>query len=86
MHLQTLVCWLGMQLHKYRSLDCDHCNWEPHMVLMLQEVRGMDGLKEATINIKPADDSPYKKYDPEGKVSKRSRKGRAVKRLKLWKG
>lgn len=34
----------------------------------MQEVRGLDGLKEATVNIKPSETSPFKKYDPEGKV------------------
>jgi len=40
---------------------------EPMGRIAFDEVRGMDGLKEATVNIKPADSSPFKKYDPEGK-------------------
>lgn len=40
---------------------------EPMGRLAFEEVRGMDGLKEATVHIKPSDASPFKKYDPEGK-------------------
>eukprot|EP00195_Chlamydomonas_chlamydogama_P017097 CAMPEP_0202897236 /NCGR_PEP_ID=MMETSP1392-20130828/6048_1 /ASSEMBLY_ACC=CAM_ASM_000868 /TAXON_ID=225041 /ORGANISM="Chlamydomonas chlamydogama, Strain SAG 11-48b" /LENGTH=501 /DNA_ID=CAMNT_0049582823 /DNA_START=206 /DNA_END=1711 /DNA_ORIENTATION=+ len=34
--------------------------------VVFEEVRGMDGIKEATINIKPTEGAAFKKYDPTG--------------------
>lgn len=40
---------------------------QPMGRINFEEVRGLEGIKEAALTIVPAEGSPFKKYDPEGK-------------------
>ena len=55
---QLLVC--------YRVVPSSDEKHAPACV-SLQEVRGLEGIKATTLNLKPAPGSDYAKYDPEGK-------------------